>query len=114
MTKEEKDTLYLNNYKRKSFQWELWSVCNNLCEFCYLGKDNRHTDKERQLTSLNDLKNMDCIIVSVAHESFKKLSIEDINRFFRNSENSCKVLIDVKGIFERDKLIEKGFTWWRL
>ena len=67
-----------------------------------------------ELTSLNDLKNMDCIIVSVAHESFKKLSIEDINRFFRNSENSCKVLIDVKGIFERDKLIEKGFTWWRL
>lgn len=67
MTKEEKDLLYLNNYKRKSFQWELWSVCNNLCEFCYLGKTNRHTDKERQLTSLNDL--------------IKALNVLDFNKY---------------------------------
>ena len=67
MTREEKDALYLNNYKRKSFQWELWSVCNNLCEFCYLGKDNRHTDKERQLTSLNDL--------------IKALNVIDFNKY---------------------------------
>ena len=51
----ENDLLYLNNYGRRSFQWELWSMCNNLCTYCYLGKENRHTDKERQMTSLNDL-----------------------------------------------------------
>ena len=30
-------------------------MCNNLCSYCYLGKENRHTDKERQMTSLTDL-----------------------------------------------------------
>ena len=48
--------LYSNNLKKKSFQWELWQCCNNLCSFCYIGKDNRHTDTERQLKSLSDLK----------------------------------------------------------
>lgn len=46
--------LYTNNTGRKSFQWELWQCCDNLCNFCYLGKENRHTDKERQLKSIAD------------------------------------------------------------
>lgn len=53
--REEDVLLYQNNVGRRSFQWELWSMCNNLCTYCYLGKENRHTDKKRQMTSLNDL-----------------------------------------------------------
>lgn len=52
---DDDDLLYCNNVGKKSFQWELWQCCNNLCKFCYLGMDNRHTDKERQLKSLHDL-----------------------------------------------------------
>jgi hypothetical protein len=52
MTEDEK--LYTNNTGRKSFQWEIWSMCNNLCDFCYLGRTNRSTDKDRQMKSLND------------------------------------------------------------
>ena len=48
------ELLYLNNYKRKSFQWELWSYCKNKCVFCYLGDENKNTLEHRQLTSLND------------------------------------------------------------
>ena len=51
----EDDYLYHNNLGRMTFQWELWHCCNNLCKFCYLGKENRHTNKERQLLSLHDL-----------------------------------------------------------
>ncbi len=51
----EYDKLYTNNTGRKSFQWELWQYCNSLCKFCYLGKDNRIHNKERQHKSLNDL-----------------------------------------------------------
>ena len=50
----EKDMLYCNNIGRKSYQWELWPMCNNLCKFCYLGHENRETHKERQMKSLND------------------------------------------------------------
>lgn len=54
-TLTEEDKLYTNNTGRKSFQWELWQYCNSLCDFCYLGKDNRVYNKERQHVSLNDL-----------------------------------------------------------
>ena len=54
MTEEAEKELYLNNYKRKSFQWELWSYCLNKCVFCYLGVENKNTLEARQLTSLND------------------------------------------------------------
>jgi hypothetical protein len=54
-TKEYERLLYTNNLYKKSFQWELWQCCNNLCSFCYLGKNNRHNDKDRQLKSLKDL-----------------------------------------------------------
>lgn len=50
------DELYLNNYKRKSFQWELWEYCRNHCQFCYIGADNLDTKAKRQLTSLRELK----------------------------------------------------------
>lgn len=56
LTKQEEELLYTNNLGRRTFQWELWQCCNNLCKFCYIGRDNRHTDKERQLKSLSDLK----------------------------------------------------------
>ena len=56
LTQKEEEILYSNNMGKRSFQWELWQCCNNLCSFCYIGKDGRHTDKQRQLKSLSDLK----------------------------------------------------------
>lgn len=53
LTNEEK--LYTNNTGRKSFQWELWQYCNSLCDFCYLGEENRIHNKARQMQSLVDL-----------------------------------------------------------
>jgi len=54
MMSSELEKLYTNNTGRKSFQWEIWPMCNNLCDFCYLGPTNRSTNKERQLKSLDD------------------------------------------------------------
>ena len=56
LTHDEELALYCNNMGKRSFQWELWQCCNNLCTFCYIGKDGRRTDPERQLKSLSDLK----------------------------------------------------------
>ena len=52
----EEDKVYTNNTGRKSFQWEVWQYCNSLCEFCYLGEENRIHNKDRQMQSLNDLE----------------------------------------------------------
>lgn len=66
------------------------------------------------LTKIEDVHDADCVIVAVAHNEFKALSIYDIKRLFKNSPDNEKVLIDVKGLYKIDELIESGMNWWRL
>ncbi len=62
--------------------------------------------------TMDDVKNMDAVIIAVAHDEFMKLTKEDIKGFF-NPNNSVKVLADIKGILDR-KEYEKDFAYWRL
>ncbi|MCR4660464.1 MAG: nucleotide sugar dehydrogenase [Clostridia bacterium] len=64
------------------------------------------------LTKLEDVKNVDCIIVAVAHDEFKALSVSDLKQFYK--KNSNNVLIDVKGLFNISELKASGLNWWRL
>lgn len=64
------------------------------------------------LTKPEDVHDVDCIIVAVAHNEFKKLSLSELNGYYNDDENN--VLIDVKGIFSVPKLKESGLIWWRL
>lgn len=66
------------------------------------------------LTKFEDIKDADCIIVAVAHNEFKSLSLDDIKKFYKKSEDFEKVLIDVKGLYSVKELNKKGFTYWRL
>ena len=66
------------------------------------------------LTDLKDVKDADCVIVAVAHNEFKALSIADIDKLFKNVPNDKKVLIDVKGLYSVDDLKASGMKWWRL
>ena len=66
------------------------------------------------LTKIEDVKDADCIIVAVAHEEFKKLSLKEIKQMYRNCPDSEKVLIDVKGLYAVKDLKESGIHWWRL
>ena len=72
LTPKEEEILYTNNIGKRSFQWELWQCCNNLCKFCYIGKDGRHTDKERQLKSLSDLKKA---IINLDFDQYNNISL---------------------------------------
>lgn len=67
-----------------------------------------------KLTEIENVSCVDCIIVAVAHNEFKKLSLNDIKTMYRPGDGSDKVLIDVKGIFDVDSLRESGLRWWRL
>ncbi len=66
------------------------------------------------LTKLSHVKDADCIIFAVAHDEFKKMSLDDVDKYFGNMPNCEKVLIDVKGIFSIDELDNKGYKYWRL
>lgn len=66
------------------------------------------------LTKLEDVKDADCVIVAVAHNEFKALSLEDVKHLFRDCSDCEKVLLDVKGLYKVADLNESGMSWWRL
>ena len=66
------------------------------------------------LTKLEDIKELDCIILAVAHNEFKNLSLDKIKSLFKESKDSEKILIDVKGIYSIRDLNNSKMKWWRL
>ena len=81
-----------------------------------------------------DVKNVDAIIFAVAHEEFKATTLESIKGMFSSSNptslvmsevaatsesdstaqaDEC-VLIDVKGLFDRQEAEKCGYLYWRL
>lgn len=67
-----------------------------------------------KLTSLENVTDADCVIVAVAHNEFKTLSLNDIKKLFKRGLDGEKVLIDVKGLYKIEDLKASGMRWWRL
>lgn len=59
------------------------------------------------LTHIEDVENVDCIIVAVAHDIFKKIPLNNIKKLYGKDKE--KVLIDVKGIYTIEELKNKVF-----
>lgn len=66
------------------------------------------------LTPLSEIKDADCIIVAVAHNEFKALSLEQIKAMFKDCADNEKVLLDVKGLYSVKELDASGMSYWRL
>lgn len=66
------------------------------------------------LTELKDVKDVDCIIVAVAHTEFKSMPLTELKKLFKSGNNAENVLIDVKGLYKIDDLKSSGLTYWRL
>lgn len=66
------------------------------------------------LTKLEDVKDADCVILAVAHTEFKELGITGVDSLFKNMPNNEKVLVDVKGLFDRVEVEKNGYKYWRL
>ncbi len=67
-----------------------------------------------ELKSMDEAENVDCVIVAVAHNEFKLMSLEEIKGLFRDCPDDEKVLLDVKGIYKVSDLKESGISFWRL
>lgn len=66
------------------------------------------------LTPFEDIKDADCVIVAVAHNEFKALGLEEIKSLYRDCQDSEKVLVDVKGIYDITEFNASGMKYWRL
>lgn len=65
------------------------------------------------LIGLDKISDADAVIIAVAHDTYKKLTLSQISDMFHKDKSRAKVLIDIKGIFDR-KAAEKEFKYWRL
>lgn len=64
-----------------------------------------------ELSKIEELKGVDSIIVAVGHEQFRSMEISKLRDL---CEDPNPVMADVKSIYERGRLIESGFTVFRL
>ncbi len=66
------------------------------------------------LTDMSNIKDADCVVIAVAHNEFREMSLEDIDLLFKKCDNSEKVIIDVKSIIDKEKAEKLGYRYWRL
>ena len=50
---------------------------------------------------------VDCVVVTVAHDEFKEMKMEDIKKFMNNKP----VLVDVRSMFDDVEAKGKGFYY---
>lgn len=60
---------------------------------------------------ISTIKEMDAVILAVAHAKFSSLTIDEMNKFFGNGK---KVLLDIKGLLNRKEYETAGYSYWRL
>ena len=66
-----------------------------------------------KLAGREAVKDLDALVIAVAHEEFSHLSKEEIAGFF-NQAHEKKVLVDIKGILNRRDYMTEEYMYWRL
>ena len=66
------------------------------------------------LTDHSAYHDLDCLIIAVGHTSYASLSAEEINKMLRPAPDGCKILTDVKGLYDKSAMEAAGFRYWRL
>lgn len=66
------------------------------------------------LTPIEDVKDANCIIVAVAHDEFRRLTLDQIKTMYIDCDDCEKVLVDVKGLYNIVELKKSNIRWWRL
>ncbi len=66
-----------------------------------------------ELVEVGDLRGLDAVIIAVPHNAFKEIHFETIEKSY-GKHLKQKVLMDIKGIYNRNEAEEFGFTYWRL
>lgn len=80
----------------------------------WVTEQDAKTEYDVDLKTMSDVKNADCIIIAVAHNEFKAMTLDDINNLYKDIPQNEKILIDVKGLYKVSDLKSKGLRYWRL
>ena len=64
-----------------------------------------------EFADMSSIKNMDAVILAVAHSEFCSFTMDRIDGFFGEGK---KVLLDLKGLLNRKEYESAGYRYWRL
>ena len=64
------------------------------------------------LVGVDDMRDLDCLVVSVAHRQFREMGADRVRAMFADGPDGRKVLVDVKSVL--DKAAFAGYRYWRL
>ncbi|AZP04929.1 nucleotide sugar dehydrogenase [Jeotgalibaca ciconiae] len=67
-----------------------------------------------QMVSPEKIENLDCIVLAVTHDEYKKMVFTDFEKYFADIENNEKVFVDVKSMLNQQEVEEKGYLYWSL
>lgn len=89
--------------------------------------DNKEIRREYglELTELESINSMDAVILAVSHDQYRKMNIDQFSKlYYKNNTldeaavaaavEEKNVLIDVKGIVDKNSIDKKRFIYWRL
>ncbi|MGM9650678.1 MAG: nucleotide sugar dehydrogenase [Faecousia sp.] len=65
-----------------------------------------------EFVDMADIRDMDAVILAVAHDRFKALDMAALDSLYR--QNAPKVLLDLKGLLDRKAYEAAGYYYWRL
>ena len=65
-----------------------------------------------EFVPFDSIRDMDAVILAVAHEQFKALTMDRLDAMFRAGQP--KVLLDLKGLLDRKAYEAAGYNYWRL
>lgn len=64
-----------------------------------------------EFVNITSIKDMDAVVLAVAHNEFAHFSMADMDKFFGKGQ---KVLLDLKGLLNRTEYEKAGYSYWRL
>lgn len=67
-----------------------------------------------EIEPVEDIQNVDAIVIAVSHNQFTNFSRNDFDKMFRQESNDKKILIDIKGILNRNDYQAFGYRYWSL
>ena len=81
-----------------------------VCDPC-ADKDEAERLYSIKLVSIDEVRDADAVIVTVAHKEFSEMEIMEFDSMYRDG---TKIMIDVKGIYDKKQFVDADYIYWRL
>lgn len=66
------------------------------------------------IVKYEEVTDVDCVVFAVGHDIFKEMTLSNIDQLFKELPNQEKVIIDIKGILNKEIVEKENYSFWRL